>query len=203
MYYPTTLGTEAASTGLIAVIKRNVATGNIGWEFSDIKGVKPMIAASGYISDAEKVVHGDYDGGYVYLQESGNDFDGTAMSCIFRTTDYNMQDVGIRKNMQRVILNYNPSGTIADVDMALLYDYDDVTVAQPAVYNLQNAAGAAIYGSGEYNIAEYGGSVYSPLYRQSVEGSGFAVALKFTDSSTNPTYTIKGFSLEFTPGARM
>ena len=203
LYYPTTLGTEAASTGLIAVIKRNVATGNIGWEFSDIKGVKPMIAASGYISDAEKVVHGDYDGGYVYLQESGNDFDGTAMSCTFRTTDYNMQDVGIRKNMQRVILNYNPSGTIADVDMALLYDYDDVTVAQPAVYNLQNAAGAAIYGSGEYNTAEYGGSVYSPLYRQSVEGSGFAVALKFTDSSTNPTYTIKGFSLEFTPGARM
>ena len=203
LYYPTTSGTEAASTGLIAVIKRNLATGNIAWEFSDIKGVKPMIAASGYVSDAEKIIHGDYDGGYVYLQESGNDFDGTAMSCTYRTTDYNMQDVGIRKNMQRIILNYNPSGTIEDVDMALLYDYNDVTVAQPAIYDLKNAYGAAIYGSGFYGTSEYGGSVYSPLYRQSVEGSGFAVGLKFTDSSTNPTYTIKGFSLEFTPGARM
>ena len=114
-----------------------------------------------------------------------------------------MQDVGIRKNMQRIILNYNPSGTIEDVDMALLYDYNDVTVAQPAIYDLKNAYGAAIYGSGFYGTSEYGGSVYSPLYRQSVEGSGFAVGLKFTDSSTNPTYTIKGFSLEFTPGARM
>jgi hypothetical protein len=51
--------------------------------------------------------------------------------------------------------------------------------------------------------AEYDAAVYTPLYRQSVEGSGFAVAIKFTDTSTNPTYTLKGFSLEFTPGARM
>ena len=203
LYYPTTTGTEAASTGLIAVIKRNVATGNIGWEFSDIKGVKPMIAASGYISDAEKVVHGDYDGGYIYLQENGNDFDGTSMASIYQTTDFNMQDIGVRKNMQRVIINYKPTGTIRDVDMDLIYDYNDTTAAQPSTYDMTDASGAALYGSGPYGSAEYGGLVYSPLYRQSVEGSGFAVALKFTDSSTNPTYTIKGFSLEFTPGARM
>ena len=87
--------------------------------------------------------------------------------------------------------------------MSLIYDYNDVTVAQPASYDLKNPAGAALYGSSLYGTAAYGESVYPPLYRQSVEGSGFAVALKFTDSSTNPTYTIKGFSLEFTPGARM
>ena len=162
-----------------------------------------MIAASGYISDAEKVVHGDYDGGYIYLQENGNDFDGTSMASIYQTTDFNMQDIGVRKNMQRVIINYKPTGTISDVDMDLIYDYNDTTAAQPSTYDMTDASGAALYGSGPYGSAEYGGLVYSPLYRQSVEGSGFAVALKFTDSSTNPTYTIKGFSLEFTPGARM
>ena len=203
VYFPATAGTEAESTGLISVIKRNVGTGEFGWEFSDIKGVKPKIAASGYIADVEKVVHGDYDGGYVYLQENGDDFDGTAMACTYQTTDFNMQDIGVRKNMQRVIINYNPTGTVRDVDMNLIYDYNDTTAAQPPVYNMTDPSGAALYGTGPYGTAEYGRLVYSPLYRQSVEGSGFSVALKFTDSSTNPTYTIKGFSLEFTPGARM
>ena len=203
LYFPADATSEASCKGLIAVVKRNLNTGQIGWEFADIEGIKPKIAESGYISDQEKVIHGDYDGGYVYLQESGNDFDGTTMSCSYRTADFNMGDVGIRKNMQRVIINYEPSGTVASVDMDLIYDYGDVTVNNPATYDLLDPAGSAFYGSGLYASATYGGSTYTPLLRQSVEGSGFAVALKFTDTSTNPTYTFKGFSLEFTPGARM
>ena len=116
-----------------------------------------------------------------------------------------MGDVGIRKNMQRVITNYEPSGTIENLDMDLIYDYGDVTVNNPATYDFTDPAGAAFYGSAAsvYGTTEYGAATYTPLLRQSVEGSGFAVALKFTDTSANPTYTFKGFSLEFTPGARM
>ena len=203
IYYPADATAEASCTGLISVIKRNLGTGQVGWEFSDIKGIKPKFASSGYISDQEKVVHGDYDGGYVYLQENGNDFDGTNMACTYRTADLNMGDVGIRKNMQRVIINYDPTATVKDVDMDIVYDYGDTTVNNPATYNLLDPAGSAFYNSAIYGTASYGGATYTPLLRQSVEGSGFAVALKFTDTSSNPTYTFKGFSLEFTPGARM
>ena len=38
--------------------------------------------------------------------------------------------------------------------------------------------------------------------REAVEGSGFAVALKVTDTSQNNPFTLKGFELEFTPGGR-
>ena len=203
LYYPTTSGTEANSTGLMAVLKRNSETGQIGWEYSDVKGIKPMCATHGDISDEEHVLHGDYDGGYVYKQESGATFDGTNMACIYRTIDYNMGDVGIRKNMQRIVINYIGTGTVSSVDMNLEYDYGDILLPSPALYDLLDPSGSAFYGSATLGTAEYDAAVYTPLYRQSVEGSGFAVALKFTDTSTNPTYTLKGFSLEFTPGARM
>ena len=204
LYFPTTSDAEGQCLGIIAVLKRNLTTGQIGWEFSDIKGIKPKIAESGYISDAEIIIHGDYDGGFVYKQESGNDFDGTTISCQYRTADFNMGDVGIRKNMQRVLLNYTPSGTVSDVDMNLVYDYGDITVNNPAAYDLVDSGGAAFFGASgsTYGTTKYGTAEYTPLFRQSVEGSGFAVALNFLDTSTNPTYTLKGFSLEFTPGAR-
>ena len=132
------------------------------------------------------------------------------MACTYTTVDYNMGDVGIRKNMQRVVLNYKSTGSVKDVDMTLVYDYGDDTAASPAVYDLQDPLGATFYGSAKYGTTasggsddEYGSTQFIPLYRQSVEGSGFAVALKFTDTSANPTYTLKGFSLEYTPGARM
>ena len=203
LYYPETATAEASCTGLIAVLKRDLGTGQIGWQYSDIKGIKPMIAASGYISDVEKILHGDYDGGYIYLQETGSTFDGTNMTSTYRTVDYTMGDVGVRKNMQRVVINYLGTGTVSSVDMNLEYDYGDILLPSPALYDLLDPSGSAFYGSATMGTAEYGASLYTPLYRQSVEGSGFAVALKFTDTSTNPAYTLKGFSLEFTPGARM
>ena len=38
--------------------------------------------------------------------------------------------------------------------------------------------------------------------RKSVEGSGFAIAVKITDTSTNIPWSIRGFQLEFVPGGR-
>ena len=203
LYYPTTSGTEANSTGLMAVLKRSTDTGQIGWEYADLKGIKPKSATHGDISDDELVLHGDFDGGYVYKQESGSTFDSTNIACIYRTIDYNMGDVGIRKNMQRVVINYIGTGTVSSVDMNLEYDYGDILLPSPALYDLLDPEGSAFYGSAIMGTAEYDAAVYTPLYRQSVEGSGFAIAIKFSDTSTNPTYTLKGFSLEFTPGGRM
>jgi|TARA_R110000737_G_scaffold234882_2_gene247741 hypothetical protein len=203
VYYPTALGTDAESTGLIAVIKGKADTGQMGWEYADLKGLKPSCAAHGDISNVEYVLHGDYDGGYVYQQEQGHTFDGTNLEAIYRTIDYNMGDVGVRKNMQRIVINYIGTGSVSSVDMNLEYDYGDILLPSPALYDLLDPTGSAFYDSALAGTAEYDAKVYTPLYRQSVEGSGFAVALKFTDTSTNPTYTLKGFSLEFTPGARM
>ena len=41
-----------------------------------------------------------------------------------------MGDPGIRKNMQKVIWNINPTGTLAS-SFLLEYDFSDINVAQP------------------------------------------------------------------------
>ena len=41
-----------------------------------------------------------------------------------------------------------------------------------------------------------------PLFRQSVEGSGFAVALRVNDGGVTAPYSLRGFGLEYQVGAR-
>ena len=201
LFYPTTGGTESSSKGIIGVLKSN-PSGQVGWEYSDIRGVKPACCDSGFVSGAEKVIHGGFDG-YVYLQESGNTFSGTAMKAIYRSPDLTMGDAGIRKSMQRINVNYDPEGSV-DVNLFVKYDFEDTGTPQPSSYNLTTADTAAVYGN---SGTLYGSAVYDaegmPIVRQSVEGSGFTVVVRLEDSSSNPPITLKGFELEFTPGARM
>tara|TARA_R110000823_G_scaffold312688_2_gene439554 strand:- start:3458 stop:5188 length:1731 start_codon:yes stop_codon:yes gene_type:complete len=200
LFYPSG-GVESASKGIIGVLKSN-PSGQIGWEYSDIRGVKPSCCDSGFVSGVEKIIHGGFDG-YVYLQESGNTFSGTAMKAIYRSPDLTMGDAGIRKIMQRINVNYDPEGAV-DVNLFVKYDFEDTGTPQPGSYNLTTADTAAVYGD---SGTLYGSAVYDaegmPIVRTSVEGSGFTVVVRLEDSSSNPPITLKGFELEFTPGARM
>ena len=201
LFYPTTGGLETSAKGLIGVLKSN-PQGQLGWEYSDIRGLKPSCCVSGFVSGVETIIHGGFDG-YVYKQESGNTFAGTAMTALYRSPDLTMGDAGIRKTMQRINVNYDPEGAV-NVSLFVKYDFEDAATPQPAAYTLTTADTAAVYGS---SATLYGSAVYGaegmPIVRQSVEGSGFTVVIRLTDTSSNPPITLKGFELEFTPGARM
>ena len=200
LFYPSG-GVESTAKGIIGVLKSN-PSGQIGWEYSDIRGIKPSCCDSGFISGVEKVIHGGFDG-YVYLQESGNTFNGTAMKAIYRSPDLTMGDAGIRKNMQRINVNYDPEGSVS-ASLFVKYDFEDAGTPQPSAYTLSTADTAAVYNNAG---TLYGSAVYDaegmPIVRQSVEGSGFTVVIRLEDESSNPPITLKGFELEFTPGARM
>ena len=109
-------------------------------------------------------------------------------------------DAGIRKHMQRVIVNFKPESTI-DADLFLRYDYESADGARPSAYPFDSTKVAAVYGTATYGTATYGGAT-QPLVRQSVEGSGFAVALRVNDGGTTAPYSLKGFQLEYQVGAR-
>ena len=85
--------------------------------------------------------------------------------------------------------------------MFIRYDYESADAPRPAAYPLDSNDVVAIYGTSLYNTATYGG-VSQPLFRQSVEGSGFAVAVRVNDGGTTAPYSLKGFQLEFQTGAR-
>ena len=202
LFYPSNSGVVNASLGIIATLKRNPSTGGIGFEFADIKGIKPSAMSSGFISGKEVVLEGGYDG-YVRQQESTTDtFDGDNVIAIYRSPDLSLGDAGLRKLMQRVVLNYEVEGTI-EAKLRVRYDADSQDVPQPAEFDLSSPGGIAQYGgtSSTYASAVYGSSG-NPVFRKAVEGSGFLVAVRVNHDSSNSPFTLHSYQLEFTPGGR-
>jgi hypothetical protein len=192
---------EPSSKGIICVLKGQK------FEFAEIQGMRVASTDSFVLQGDVIALHGAYASGYVYRQESGDTFDGTSILGSYRSPDLTFNDPGIRKHMQRVILNYKPESTL-DADLFIRYDYDDVNAARPPAYALDEAHTgiATIYGNTGtvYGASTtiYDSGVSEPLVRQAVEGSGFAVALKVLDGGTTAPYSLKGFQLEYQLGAR-
>ena len=193
IFFSKTGTSEDSTKGVICVMKGQT------FEFSELRGIKPS-ATDTFVEEGNVLVlHGGFDG-YIHRQEKGDDFDGTSISGRYRSPDLTFNDPGIRKHMQRVILNYEPESAI-NADMFVRYDYEDKNSARPAAYPLDSTDVVAIYGTSVYGTPTYGGTS-QPLVRQPVEGSGFAVALRINDNATTAPYSLKGFGLEYQVGAR-
>ena len=170
------------------------------FEFAEIRGIKPA-STDHFVDDGDVIVlHGGYSDGFIYRQEVGNTFNGTNIAGKYRSPDLTFNDPGIRKHMQRVVINYKPEAAI-DADLFLRYDYEDKDAPRPAAYPLDSEDVVAIYGTSVYGVPTYGGAT-QPLVRQAVEGSGFAVALRVNDGGATAPYSLKGFQLEYQLGAR-
>ena len=185
---------ENQTKGIICVMRGQK------FEFAEIRGIKPA-STDHFVSEGDVIVlHGAYSSGYVYRQEQGNTFDDTVIFGKYRSPDLTFNDPGIRKHMQRVVVNYKPEAAI-DADLFVRYDYEAASSARPAAYPLDSGDIVAIYGTAVYGVPTYGGAS-QPLIRQAVEGSGFAVALRVNDGGTTAPYSLKGFQLEYQLGAR-
>ena len=206
LFFPTTAQAEILAKGIIAVLKANPETGTLGFEYADIKGIKPSATDSFFISDTETIVHGGYDG-YVYKQESGGVFtrasDTETIVGFYRSPDMSLGDPGIRKSMQRALVNYKVGEAIDTTNQTfrLRYNFDDTNTPQPDAYSFSSAQVAAFYNSGVYGTSAYGSSGF-PLERISVEGSGFVVAFKLEDQSSKQALSLRGFELEYVNGGR-
>jgi len=206
LFFPQTAETEILSKGIAAVLKANPETGTLGFEYADIKGLKPSATDSFFISDTETIVHGGYDG-YVYKQESGGVFTRASSTDtirgFYRSPDMSLGDPGIRKSMQRALVNYKVGEAIDTTNQTfrLRYNFDDTNTPQPDAYSFSSAQVAAFYNSGVYGTSAYGSSGF-PLERISVEGSGFVVAFKLEDQSSKQALSLRGFELEYVNGGR-
>jgi len=190
---------ENITKGVICVMKSDK------YEFSEIRGVKPSASDSFVIEGNVVVLHGDFNG-FIHRQEKGNTFDGTPILARYRSADMSFGDSGIRKHMQRVIINYKPESAI-DADLLIRYDNEDSNSTRPAPYpldstNVASQFGDAIFSTIDGAVRFVFGGPSQPLIRQSVEGSGFSVALKINDGGETAPYSLKGFQLEYQLGAR-
>ena len=135
---------QSSTKGIICVMK-----GGNAFEFSELKGIRPACTDTFVRQGDVIVLHGSYNSGYIYRQEYGNTFDGTSIMGRYRSPDLTFNDAGIRKHMQKVLVNYKPESTI-DADLFLRYDYEDPDIINPSAYALDSSDVASIYGVDTY-----------------------------------------------------
>ena len=199
-YIPTVQAGSAS--GLIAT--KFVAQGGSGIAWSTTKGLKVNVADSTY-SGAQETIMFANDDGFCYRMDSGNSFDGGPIESIYESPFMPITDPQIRKTMYKLTLYAQPTGTM-NVDVNFKIDFDagnDPSVIQPPTISVTSAAaggGISLFGA---STSLYGGSgvtyggVLDQIYKQNLVGSFKTIAMRITDNSTNPTFTLDTAVLEY------
>jgi len=210
LFYPIPASTNVYQNyGIVGGIRR-FRDGHEGWEWGQLQGIKPSCCDSAYLQDDnEYVVHGGYDG-YVYRQEEGTTFNGTTIQEIYTTVPLELGDFGLRKVIHRVTVYVTVEGAAPNLFLKPIYDYDKPGVVQPIAYKLMNIGSSSVQydSSATYDNGFKYDTVGLPVYRQSVQGSGFVAQLPLnssndtTSNDTTTSYIIQGYYIEFYPGGR-
>jgi hypothetical protein len=209
LWYVTTSGAVSGTRGIIAALKPSIvsvskdaapSSPQPNWVYSEIVGIKPSCAESGYVGTVEYFLHGDYTDGKIYKQEYGNSFNGSAVQYIFKSPDLSLGDLGIRKRTKRAIISLLYEGAV-NPSLNLIYDFGSVSVNQPTTYTLSFPSTVYLYGTAIYGTAYYSVNTEA-LNRIWAQGSGFTVAIMLSGADTDFPFTIRGFQLETTLGGR-
>ena len=192
----------SSASGLIAT--KFIAQGGSGIAWSTTKGLKVNVADSTY-SGAQETIMFDNDDGFCYRMDSGNSFDGSAIESIYESPFMPITDPQIRKTMYKLTLYAQPTGTMA-LSLNFKIDFDssnDPSIVQPPTITVSSAAaggGISLFGA---STSLYGGSsvtyggVLDQIYKENLVGSFKTIAMRLTDNSTNPTFTLDTAVLEY------
>ena len=191
---------ETADTiGLIGGLR--LGQGGISFEFGQLLGINASCVASGYIGKTEFVIHGDASG-KVHRQEVGTDFGGGNIFSVFQTPYYYFGDPELRKIFYKISTYLRSEGN-NEIVLAVVYDYEDSTVSNPANYTLTNEGAAAFYNESLYNGA---GVIFdgnpSPVIDTNFSGSGKSVSFRYVTNDTNASHNIQGLAILFGLGDR-
>ena len=134
--------------------------------------------------------------------ESGNSFDGDAITASFSTPYFPITDPRTRKTIYRATIYTDPQGTV-DLDFNVKYDLSEAGVIEPETITLSNTAvgsgGTFIFGSpdAKYGTARYSGESLQSIFDTQTQGSGFTVSLQFESSGTSPPFSMDSAVIEF------
>lgn len=196
LFYIDTAGT---GKGFIGTLKADI-NGQLGLQWSEVDSYPVYSIASHYNNNGNEVVyHGGKDG-YIFLHDSGNSFNGAAITATYKSPDMHLGDLGMRKTLHYMNVSVENEGA-ASITVSVNFDFSSTRVVQPAPFSITLTAGGARYGTAVYGTDRYG-SGESPLERIPLQGSGHSVSYEFNSSDTNPPYIIHGFHTEVFPSGR-
>ena len=146
-------GSVAAGTskGIIGTQLQN--GGGLNW--AETTGIKAFVADSTYTGTTETILFANNDG-YVYLMESGNNFDGDSITSTFSTPYFPISDARLRKTIYKATIYTETQGTL-DLSLNLKYDLSEEGVIEPDTLQLENtsdASGVFIFGEPNVQFAD-------------------------------------------------
>jgi len=157
--------------------------------WSTIKGIKPYHIS--YWVEEKKILFLAQDASniiYIYEMDSGNTFDGTAITATYSTPYYTFNDPKMRKNFLKLTMTVEPEGNVTTtVDTLLNYNKSDV-IQPPSV----------VLGT---TSSTYGDTT-SPSYETLLIGNGESMSLKFVSNTNIPPYVIQSFTVEYSTNDR-
>ena len=168
------------------------------YEFGQLLGIEATSASSGYIGHVEHVIHGTLDG-KVHRQEIGDSFDGLDIFSAYQTPYIYMENPEQRKIFYKVNTYLRSEGD-NEIILAVVYDYEDINVLNPANYTMTSTGQAAYFNEATYNsTAIYSGNP-SPIQSTNISGSGKSVSFKYVTNSTDASHSIQGIVLTYGTG---
>lgn len=189
--------TDTDTEAFLGTKYSNQTTDNIAW--AKLKGFKIYSMSKYQDRDNEFIVFGN-SSGYIYKLESSASLDGADIEAIFETPYMPLTDPKVRKTLYKHTLYARPSGTLK-ITCNLKFDYAQPSSSQSPAFEISGGGSSSIYGGSVYGTAAYGTNTEEQYYNNTV-GSGFVVAIRYYNKSTNPPYNLNFTTLEFRQNER-
>ena len=195
LFYSNVNAVAAGQKGIIGTLRPN------GFEWSETKGLEVTEIGSGFdTTGVEKYYHGN-NSGYVFVHDSGNDFDGTAILARYATPDYDYGDLGTLKTLHYLKVSIAAEGLVTP-EVQVKFDYNSGDVPQPRNnFSLGTVNPSSIFGSAVFGTNIFGASA-SPMLRTPLQGSGTSNNFTVISNDNKAPYRINGLYVDYIPSGR-
>ena len=195
LFYTNTGADNTAQRGIIGTLRPD------GFQWSETRGIEVTAIGSGFdVNGIEQYYHGDTDG-YVYVHDSGNNFNGSSILARYETPDYDYGDLGTLKTLHYLRVSASAEGVVQP-DVQVRFDYSSTDIPQPPdLFDLGTINPPSNFGDAVFGTNVFGGAS-NPLIRVPLQGSGTSNNFTIISEDTKAPYTINGFYVDYIPSGR-
>ena len=195
LFYTDTTKNKSEQRGIIGTLRPD------GFQWSETRGIEVTEIATGFNeAGIEKHFQGDTDG-YVYLHDSGNDFDGSNILARYATPDYDYGDLGTLKTVPYMRVSARAEGVV-EPDVQVRFEYGNTDIPQPPeLFDLGTIDPPSLFGEALFGTNVFGGAE-NPMIRVPLQGSGTSNNFTFISEDNKAPYTINGLYVDFIPSGR-
>ena len=195
LFYTDTTKNNSEQRGIIGTLRPE------GFQWSETRGIESTEIGSGFNENGvEEYYHGDTNG-YVYIHDSGNDFDGSNILARYATPDYDYGDLGTLKTLHYMRVSASAEGVV-EPDVQVRFEYGNTDIPQPPeLFDLGTIDPPSIFGDALFGTNVFGGAE-NPMIRVPLQGSGTSNNFTFISEDSKAPYTINGLYVDFIPSGR-